>query len=604
VDFEAVPSSNPILTTVDLDRFLKGILTHDKPIGIDTEGTGLNILDGRDFGYGVSIAYRDPDLGMLAHYMPFRHPYGENLDPQRLIQLQEILHQRRDEGRAITSHNLTYDLDSLLSLGINYYPGRAYCTLIGCQLVDENNPAFNKNLDNCGLHYLGYGKLKGPEGAWYYQTALALYTYARHDAIMHYELGEKVIPLMDKERLFDSVWPQKLRTVHLLNKMRRRGVLIDQSLCERELGIGLDVMEDLAQTLGFNPGSPKQLGEFLVETLGLPILKRNKLTAKQALKGMTEGNPCFDSETMEEYDEILERINNPSAQMVKEYRGWSKATSSCYKAYLDLVSPDGRLRTNYNLHRVKTGRLSSNSPNLQQIPRESTKPWHGAVKSAFVARPGYVLLEGDYSQLEFRLGAAYARETRLIDVFNDDSRDVFSEMATQLGMARQDVKTLTYTLNYGGGINRIKNVFGVSEQRAYTMKHDFETNYPELKRTSNAAQRHADRHRKVQLWNGRYRHFKWKTEHHKAFNSIMQGGAADIVECAMHRLEDNWDKDGEREMLLQIHDSVVAEVREDLEEEASRDMKRIMEDVNVTLPDGSALDVKFKVDVHRFNKAA
>lgn len=594
MDFLQVMTEDPMVPSIHLDDFLKGALEHEQPIGIDTEGTGLNILDGRDFSYGSSIAYRHPHLGLLSHYMPFRHPYGNNLPDSRFQQFKDTLNQRAKEGRAFTSHNLTYDLDALKSLGVDYYGAPAYCTLIGAQLISENYP-YNKNLDNCGQEYLGYGKLKGPDGAWYYQTGMGLYNYARHDAKMHYELGQKVIPLMDKEGLLEHVWPQKLQTVHVLNKMRRRGILINQELCREQYELGVAIMEDIAETLGLNPGSPKDLHELFIERLGLPVVK------------LTDGGksgkkkPSFDKDAMEEYDEILERRNDETSQMVKEYRGWQKATSSCYKAYLDLVSPDGRLRTNYNLHRTLTGRLSSNAPNLQQIPRESTKPWHGSVKQAFRARPGYVLLEGDYSQLEFRLGAAYAQEQRLLDIFNDESRDVFTEMSQHLGMERQDCKTQTYTLNYGGGVNRLKNVFNISEEEAYSRKQNFEVNYPNLKKASRYYQKLADRHRKVQLWNGRYRHFQYKSEHHKAFNSEMQGGAADIVERAMHRLNRELDRDGEFEMLLQIHDSVVAEVREDLEEEASREMKRIMEDVRGL--NGEKPIVHFKVEVHPFNKA-
>lgn len=595
MDFLEVMTEDPMQSSIHFDDFLKGALEHEQPIGVDTEGTGLSILDGRDFSYGVSIAYRHPHLGMLAHYMPFRHNYGPNLEHNRLLQVQDTLNRRAKEGRSITSHNLPYDLDALAGLGIDYYQGPAYCTLIGCQLINENYP-YNKNLDNCGQHYLGYGKLKGPDGAWAYQTGLGIYNYARHDAKMHYELGKKVIPLMDKEGLLEHVWPQKLKTVHILNKMRRRGILIDQRLCEEQYATGVAIMQDIAETLGLNPGSPNDLHELFIERLGLPVVKWTS-GGKSGKK-----KPSFDKDAMEEYDEILERRDDYTSQMVKEYRGWQKATSSCYKAYLDLVSPDGRLRTNYNLHRVKTGRLSSDKPNLQQIPRESTKPWHGNVKSAFTARPGYVLLEGDYSQLEFRLGAAYAKETRLLEIFNDEARDVFDEMSATLGMDRQDCKTQTYTINYGGGVNRLKNVFGISEEEAYTRKHNFEINYPGLKSASRKAQNIANRKKKIQLWNGRYRHFEYKSEHHKAFNSVMQGGAADIVEQAMHRVDNELDRTGEFETLLQIHDSMVAEVREDLEEEAKMEMKRVME--NVTGPNGEDFGVKFKVDIHRFNKAA
>src|SRR5690349_14507934 len=242
-------TENPHAPFLGLDDFLKGALVHEAPIGVDTEGTGLNVLDGRDFSYGVSIAYRHPDLGLLKHYMPFRHNYGPNLDPQRLVQLRDILHQRRDEGRPITSHNLTYDLPALSTLGIDYYSGNSYCTLIGSQLVNENSPRYNKNLDNCGQKYLGYGKLKETtDGAWAYRNAVEIYNYAAHDAKMHYELGQVIVPMMDKEGLLDSVWPQKHRTLKVLDKMRRRGILIDQDLCAQQYELGVAIMQDIANT--------------------------------------------------------------------------------------------------------------------------------------------------------------------------------------------------------------------------------------------------------------------------------------------------------------------------------------------------------------------
>src|ERR1044072_8146058 len=100
-------------------------------------------------------------------------------------------------------------------------------------------------------------------------------------------------------------------------------------------------------------------------------------------------------------------------------------------------------------HGTKTGRLSCRDPNLQQIPRITEKPWNKRVKAGFLARPGYRLWEADYSQLEMRLQAAYSKEPLLVEVLNDETRDLFDEMAKELGSPRYDVKQLNYATGYG-----------------------------------------------------------------------------------------------------------------------------------------------------------
>src|SRR4030095_487557 len=127
---------------------------------------------------------------------------------------------------------------------------------------------------------------------------------------------------------------------------------------------------------------------------------------------------------------------------------------------------DGRLRAEYKPHGTVTGRFSCADPNLQQIPKETDKPWNGAVKSCLIAEDGYKLYELDYSQLEFRLAASAAKEEGLLEIFDDPNRDVFTEMAAELGMDRNSTKTLNYTIQYGGGVKRIKAVFGVSASEA------------------------------------------------------------------------------------------------------------------------------------------
>lgn len=593
MDFNQVLTEDPNRPFLTLAEFLKG--AEEAPVlGYDNEGTGLHIYDGRDYTYGSSLAYYHPHLGRLAHYLPFRHSFGTNLEQGSLDLFRDTLAKRAANGLPVTTHNGQYDLQSFTSLTSTDYTGELWDTLIWSQLINENQP-FSKSLDSCAKMYLGLEKIDKPaEGTWKYQNAELLYKYARQDAILHLELALKMKPLMDAENLLDKVWAQKQKTLRILLEMKRRGVRINTELCEREYAIGVQVMEEITEMLGINPGSSIGIKKLLIDELGLPVVATTD-----------KGAPSFDKDAMEIYDEILEFRSDPTASLVKEYRGYQKATSSCYRAYLDKLSPDGRLRTSYNQHRTKTGRLSSSNPNLQQIPRQSNKDWSRNTKRSFIGRPGYVLIEGDYSQLEFRLGAAYARELRLLDILNDEERDIFTEMTKQLegkftDEGRQRTKTKTYTIQYGGGVKRLKDVFGISYEEAQQQKANFEATYARMKKTSDHIAAVAKRKKKVQLWSGRYRHFAFpKTEAHKAFNSVMQGGAADIVEFAMHRAYDQIDNEDCR-LLMQVHDSLVFEVKEELVDVYKPQIKEVMEDVRG--PDGEDFGVKFKVDVHPWAK--
>jgi DNA polymerase-1 len=296
------------------------------------------------------------------------------------------------------------------------------------------------------------------------------------------------------------------------------------------------------------------------------------------------------------YETMLEERNDETARKVLEYRGWQKTCSSNYQSYLSLVSLDGRVRPNYRLHGTVTGRLSCSDPNLQQIPRTSDKPWNGNLKKAFIPKDGYSLYEADYSQLELRLAATYGQETELIEIF-EEGRDVFTEMSQVLGMSRFNTKTLVYSMQYGAGINRISTVFGVGKSEAEDIRQNFYNQYPGFRAISRRATTMARSKGKVKLWSGRYRHFDRPDEQaHKAFNAVCQGGAADIVMYTMLRLEDEVDNAQECRMLLQVHDSVVYEIRNDKIEHYLPEIKRVMEAV---VPN---FGVKFAVEIKKWDE--
>jgi DNA polymerase-1 len=293
---------------------------------------------------------------------------------------------------------------------------------------------------------------------------------------------------------------------------------------------------------------------------------------------------------MEEYELLLDRMDSPIAKLIKEFRGWQKSISASYKPYLELLDSDGRLRCSYKTHGTVSGRLSCAEPNLQQIPKASDKPWNGRVKECFIADPGYSLVEFDYSQLELRLGTAYAKEESLKQVFAE-GRDIFDEMSAQLGMTRQDTKTLVYSMQYGAGEKRIMAAFGVDQPEAKRLRENYFATYPRFKALSDVASAKAEQAGRVKIWSGRFRHFQYPSESYKALNSIIQGGAADIVERVMVRAFDEIDND-ECRLLLQVHDSLLWEIKTDKLDEYTKSILTLMEDV-----EPKDFDVKFAVDM-------
>jgi DNA polymerase I len=502
--------------------------------------------------------------------------------------LRERLLQREKIAKGVlVFHNSKGDLDFGDNLGINLVGNTSYCTMRMAHLIREEYP-FRKSLDVCYKHYCkGKGKtpLDFTSIGWGNVPSESMYEYAANDASITLDLFNVLKPLFDAEQL-EEVWQSKREVINIYRKMESRGVKIDTDLCKQMYELGTDEMADLARTLGVNPASPLGLKKILIDELRLPIVKRTPT-----------GRPCFDKESMQHYDRLLEHSTDATALLILAYRGWQKSTSSNYGPYLSLLSPDGRLRPNYKLHGTKTGRASCEKPNLQQIPKVSNKPWNGKMKNAFIPKDGYTLIEFDYSQLELRLATAYAQEKTLMDVFHQ-GRDIFTEMSEELGMSRNDTKTLVYTIQYGGGLRRISTVFGVSESRASELREGFFQAYSGFRVATKTASGRAKSKGKVKLWSGRYRHFEYPAEQsHKAFNAVIQGGAADIVDHSQRRIiARSLDVRDECEMLLQVHDSLVFEIRTDLLNTYVPEIKEAMEQVE---PD---FGVKFAVDFHEWGK--
>lgn len=551
-------------------------------VALDTETNTLEIRREGARVNGFSICIKK-DGNYLAEYFPVGHTRGYNFpeDVWRPI-LKEVL------KKVTIFHNVNYDRVGMRLLGMGEV-GSFYDTTQLCHLLNENKPAAY-TLENCCKLYGVPGKVKSIE----FEILLEMYgwdgiagkeieEYGEADAVATYKLWERVTGLLAKSepKVFDYWRKIEHPNFNVLDRMEELGVGVDIGFCEEWEERSYTNMKAIEDELGYDPGKPSNLKRVLIEELGLPAMVNPKSKT---------GNPSFDKAAMERYEILLERMSNPLAEKILTHRGWKGAVTRYYGPYQKHVYTDGRIRPGYKSHGTVTGRFACSNPNLQQIPKETDKPWNGRVKECFVPMPGYELWEFDYSQLEMRLGAAYGKDEKLLSIFNDPGdRDIFSEMAVELGWERQRVKTFVYSINYGAGAGRIMDVFGCDLPQAKLYISNFYESYAGLRRANDFAKSRVERAGYIELWSGRRRHLENpRKEGYKAFNSLIQGGGADIVKNVMNRIARELP---EVRMILQVHDSLWFELPTANREYYARAIREIMEN-----PLDEKLSVVFKVD--------
>lgn len=573
----------PPYASEDTLRHYARSIEEDDNVAIDTEGT---LTHPNSETWGLS-AHSLMDVDRKGEYFAFNHlvPAQENLPREWLGTLQDAFQRRT---KPLIFHNAKHDLRALRNLGIDW-DREFYDTMLMAHMCNENYPS--KELEWLSRHFGGDPKRNSDLQkriidlyGWEYIPIEIIRPYGANDAYITAELFSSLFDDFRSQGFDGDLWGMEQRLCRTLMSIEDNGVLIDEGLAERELARGLSIMAGLERELGFNPSSTTELGKFLLDELGLPVVKKTK-----------KNKPSFDKYAMEIYDELLQLRNDKRARQVLLYRGWQKTTSSNYRPYLELRGRDGRLRPNFKQHGTVTGRLSCEKPNLQQIPRSSPNDWNGHLKSVFITERGRTGYEFDYSQLEFRLGAAYARQSNLLDAFNDPSRDVFDEMSERLGLDRDRTKTLNYTIQFGGRADRISAVFGVSTVAARAIVNKYFADHPGLLEMTKLASARADDLGYVNYWTGRRRHFQFQSEHHKAFNAVCQGGGFEIVKRAMVAIEEAGLNNEECRMELQIHDALRFNIEDGKEHIYLPEINRLME---TAAPE--SMGVKFAVECHKW----
>ena len=552
-----------LLATDDNMGYILMMLGANDELAVDTEGSGLNMRNKVDYLMGFSFSVEGMDC-----YIPFRHK-SSNVSMRWLENIENLL-----IDKDLVWHNLKFDMHACKTIGIDplKWNGKHYDTMMLAHLLDEE--MYSKELDFLGRKFLGEGKKKDTEFHKLGQvfgynniTPEAAYEYAGTDTRITRGLKRIFWPRIQQEELESVYWETELPFLKLLYQLEQRGVGVDLDFAAEKAKRGRGRMESIARELHINPASTKDLEQYLLNELNLPILEHTpscEECKKRRPVTSHEWRPSFNKKVMEEYDSMLEHSNNPAARRVAEFRGWQKATTSLYEPILNKVGPDGLIRTEFKQHGTVTGRLSASNPNLQQVPRGSEKPWNGDAKSAFNSgRSGASLYGWDYSQLELRLAAAYGMESILLTEFERERSDPFAVLAPLIfGVltpeTRHDTKTFVYANLYGAGLNKIAWQLGRDPEEVRPLFQNYKNSISNIINVSEQVALLIKQRKFVKYWDGRRRHMRNTDKAYKAWNSVVQGGGAQLVKKAMLRLLEV--EDANFFMVMQVHDEITCVV--------------------------------------------
>jgi DNA polymerase I len=562
--------TKPLLATNENMPLILSGLQAAEDIALDTEATGLNVRNKVDYLTGICF-----DVPLLSGYIPFRHK-EHNVDKRWLEPLVNII-----KSKPLIWHNRKYDYFSLATLGVDplEFEGPQYDTLIIAQLVNEELPS--KELDFLCRWYKIGDKVADDDQFYEFGTRfgfenipVSLAVRRAIDATLTRRLRDVLWPKLVQQELDAVYWDTEAPFTTLLYRLEKRAVGTDSEFAERKATVGNGRMATLRRELGINPASPIDLKRVLLDELNLPVLAHTK-SCENCEKGRSpvgehEGPPSFNKVVMEEYDTILGLMDNHMARQIAEYRGWQKAVSSLYLPVLEKVGPDGFLRTNFKQHGTVTGRLSSEDPNLQQVPRSSPKVWNGNAKSCFTSGRDrdYALIGWDYSQVELRLAAAYGQEHVLLAEFEKDESDPFKVLTPLIfGEYSEELRHKTkngfvYPSLYGAGLAKVALSIGLTVPETQPLYNNYKASIPGITALVAQVQTLAEQRGYVRYWDGRRRHFKNKRDAFKAWNSVLQGGAAQLMKKAMLRCQEFEDENCF--MVLTVHDEITFVIRRDL----------------------------------------
>jgi DNA polymerase-1 len=554
----------------DFERWLTALSTTDL-FAFATQTSSLDYMKAEIVGLAFCT---EPGV---AAYLPLRHDYAgapEQLDSARVLAaLKPIL---EDPERGKVGHQLKYDAHVLANHDINLN-GMRFDTMLESYVW--NSVATKHDVGALALSHLGMPTTnlediagKGARQLAFNQVAVeTAAAFAAQDVdvtlCIHKELWAKLQTLPPLQQLYAEL-EQPL--VPVLQRMEHRGVLVDRKLLRQqsqEIATQLQILLGQAHKEAgteFNIESPKQLQQILFEKLQIPVTRKTPT-----------GQPSTAEDVLEELADsyALPRI-------VLDYRALAKLKSTYTDKLPEQVNErTGRIHTSYQQAVAATGRLSSADPNLQNIPIRRAEGRR--IRQAFVAPPGHVLLAADYSQIELRIMAHLSGDEGLLAAFAED-RDVHQATASEVfdvpldkvsADQRRLAKTINFGLIYGMSPFGLARNLGIDRGSAQKYVERYFQRYPGVRRFMDETRTSARDTGYVETVFGRrlylpdIRSRNNQTRQYaerSAINAPMQGTAADIIKRAMIAV-DAWctREDVPARLIMQVHDELVLEVRED-----------------------------------------
>ncbi|MES2714475.1 MAG: DNA polymerase I [Pseudomonadota bacterium] len=537
---------------------------------LDTETDSLDPMRARIVG--ISFAVQPGE----AAYVPLAHDYAGAPDQLPLDAVLATLQPWLEDAAAPkVGQNIKYDTHVLANHGITLR-GWQHDTLLQSYVFEAHLPHSLEKLAerHLGRKGLSYEALcgKGVNQISFSQVDIErATTYSGEDSEMTLQVHQTLFPRIAAEPGLLHVYRDiEMPVSQLLQRIERHGVLVDasvlaqqsQQLAERMLQLEQQAYEIAGQP--FNLGSPKQIGEILFNRLGLPVKKKT-----------ASGAPSTDEEVLQEL-----AADYPLPARILEHRSLAKLKGTYTDKLPLMVNPaTGRVHTNYAQAVAITGRLSSNDPNLQNIPIRTAEGRR--VREAFIAPPGHVIVSADYSQIELRIMAHISGDPGLtrafaegLDVHKATAAEVFNTTVdTVTSEQRRYAKTINFGLIYGMGAFGLAQSLGIDQKMARDFIERYFARFAGVKRYMDETKASAADKGYVETLFGRRIELpeirggngpRRAGAERQAINAPMQGTAADLIKLAMIAVQGALDAGGKRTaVVMQVHDELVFEVPDD-----------------------------------------
>ncbi len=552
-----------LIETQEQRKSLINKLLSQQRICLDTETTSTDANQAELVGLSFSC---NPSEG---YYVPIPE---NQLEAKAIVQEFKVVFE--SENIQKIGQNIKYDIIVLLWYGIQV-KGKIMDTMLAHYVID---PDTRHNMDILSENYLGYRPLsiteligkKGKGQGSMREVDLGLITeYASEDADITLQLCEVFEPLLEKADAKKLVEEMEYPLVYVLADMEKEGVKIDQeALAEFSIELETSIKgleKEIWKEAGtpFNVSSPKQLGEILFDKLRLdPKAKKTKTGQYQTGEDVLSYLAPF----------------HPIVSSILDFRSLQKLKSTYVDALPLMINPKtGRIHTSYNQAVASTGRLSSNNPNLQNIPIRTEKGRE--VRKAFIPRDeNHVLVSADYSQIELRIIAEISKDPAMMEAFAQNL-DIHQATAARVyGVAidqvdstmRRNAKSVNFGIIYGQSAFGLSQNLGISRKEAADIIAQYFEQYPLIKKYMDDTIQFAKTHGYVETLMKRRRYLRdIQSSNHtvrgfaerNAINAPIQGSAADLIKLAMIGIFNEFnERKLQSKMTMQVHDELVFDV--------------------------------------------